>query len=354
MQQVSQPSQRSLKRQSHNILINPEAVAYYKSGSFFLRRENAGPVPGMCVKEAREHKRLQDRIMKHVLSRIAAVAVIFLLCACGRPESEPDPQGTAAGYQDPAAENQEQSGHNAADYNGPQEDDEMDSDNAEEKADPAASEHPAYAAVNTPAEEINCWGDSITEGFGSDGLTYPEMLEQLTGIPARNLGVGGEDSREILARSLEYGSQAEDILVIQMGDNGGWKNIKQLIRQYEELIEEAETDRYIIISSTDDPNDFEQIWGYTTEPVGLEDTWYEEEFREAFGEHLFIGRKYLIENGLKINGLSATQWDLVRAERGYISLQLRNPRIDNTHLNEAGYRALAQGVYEKGIELGYW
>ena len=217
-----------------------------------------------------------------------------------------------------------------------------------------ATLHPAYAEVNSPDEEINCWGDSITEGYGGDELTYPDVLAQLTGMPVRNLGVGGEDSREILARSLEYGSQAEDILVIQMGDNGGWKNIKQLIRQYEELIEEAETDRYIIISSTDDPNDFEQIWGYTTEPVGLEDTWYEEEFREAFGEHLFIGRKYLIENGLKINGLSATQWDLVRAERGYISLQLRNPRIDNTHLNEAGYRALAQGVYEKGIELGYW
>ena len=218
-----------------------------------------------------------------------------------------------------------------------------------------ATEHPAYLEENNMnTEEINCWGDSITEGYGSDGLTYPDVLEELTGIPVRNLGVGGEDSRDILRRSIAYGSQEEDILVIQMGDNGGWRNLGQLIRQYRELISEAGTDRYIIISSTDDPNDFEQIWGYTTEPVGLENTWYEEEFEEEFGEHLFNGRKYLIEYGLQINGIRRTETDYMRAKSGCISLQLRNPWIDNTHLNEAGYTALAHGVYEKGKELGYW
>lgn len=214
--------------------------------------------------------------------------------------------------------------------------------------------HPAYLEKNTPAEEINCWGDSITEGYGGDELTYPLVLEQLTGIPVKNLGVGGEDSREITRRSRLYGSQAEDILVIQMGDNGGWRNIDDLIAQYRSMISLAGTDRYIIVSSTDDPNDFDQIWGYTTEPVGLEDTVYEAKFREAFGDHLFIGRKYLIENGLSINDLEETEEDRERAEKGNISLQLRIPEIDNTHLNDEGYRALAWGIYEKGAELGYW
>lgn len=49
-----------------------------------------------------------------------------------------------------------------------------------------------------------------------------------------------------------------------------------------------------------------------------------------------------------------TEEDMERAENGCISLQLRHPEIDNTHLNDAGYRALARGIYEKGIELGYW
>ena len=139
-----------------------------------------------------------------------------------------------------------------------------------------------------------------------------------------------------------------------MGDNGGWRNIDDLIRQYLSMIRYAGTDRYIIVSSTDDPDDFDQIWGYTTEPVGLDDTPYEARFREAFGDHLFIGRKYLIENGLSVNDLEETDEDRERAERGNISLQLRIPEIDNTHLNDAGYRALAQGIYEKGAELGYW
>ena len=80
----------------------------------------------------------------------------------------------------------------------------------------------------------------------------------------------------------------------------------------------------------------------------------EAEFKAAFGDHLLIGRKYLIEHGLEINGLEETEEDRERTVKGNISLQLRNPEIDNTHLNEAGYIALAQGVYEKGKELGYW
>ena len=109
-----------------------------------------------------------------------------------------------------------------------------------------ATEHPAYLEENeTDATEINCWGDSITEGYGSDGLTYPDVLEELTGIPVRNLGIGGEDSVDILKRSAAYGSQEEDILVIQMGDNGGWINLGQLIRQYRKLISKAGTDRLI-------------------------------------------------------------------------------------------------------------
>ena len=266
--------------------------------------------------------------MRNIWTALILAAALLTLCSCGAGGRKPEDQKPEAS----------ESGHTT--------------DHSYEYA----VVHPAYLEENDMnTEEINCWGDSITEGYGSDGLTYPDVLRQLTGMPVRNLGVGGEDSSEILSRSIHYGSQEEDILVIQMGDNGGWRNLNQLIRQYRELISEAGTDRYIIISSTDDPNDFEQIWGYTTEPVGLENTWYEEEFEEAFGEHLFNGRKYLIEHGLEINGIRRTEEDYMRADQGNISLKLRNPEYgDNTHLNEAGYIALAHGVYEKGKELGYW
>ena len=212
----------------------------------------------------------------------------------------------------------------------------------------------ASPPVNTTDVEINAWGDSITEGYGSDGDTYPDVLERLTGIPVRNFGIGGDESRDVLARSISYGRQEEDILVIQMGDNGGWRSLDELIEQYETLIREAGTDRYIVISPTDDPDDFEQVWGYTRQKVGLDDTPYESKYREAFGDHLLIARKYLIQHGLEINKLPETDEDRARAERGDISLQLRNPEIDNTHLNEYGYTALAYGVYDVGKMMGYW
>lgn len=267
---------------------------------------------------------------KNVLCAMAVITVMLVLQAC---------KGAQPGQEQPEQLNPEEASEGGT---------------GSEDSSESASLHPAYAEVNSPEEEINCWGDSITEGYGGDELTYPEVLEQLTGIPVRNLGVGGEDSREITRRSFAYGSQAEDILVIQMGDNGGWRDLDDLIRQYQNMIRRAGTDRYIIVSSTDDPDDFDQIWGYTMEPVGLEDTQYEAKFREAFGDHLFIARKYLIEYGLSINGLEETEEDRKRAEKGNISLQLRIPEIDNTHLNDAGYTALAWGIYEKGAELGYW
>lgn len=222
----------------------------------------------------------------------------------------------------------------------------------------AAEEIAAMEAEKTgpsrPVHEIHAWGDSMTSGIGSRGKSFPDFLGELTGIPTKNFGIGGEDSLEILGRSLKYGAQKEDVLILQMGDNGGWKDLEELIDQYKRLIYEARCDRYIIMSSSDDPDDYDQIWAYTDEPIGLEDTWYEARYREVFGDHLFVGRQYLIRHGLEINDLEETEEDRIRAEKGNISLQLRNPEIDNTHLNEMGYRAVARGVYEQGKILGYW
>ena len=61
---------------------------------------------------------------------------------------------------------------------------------------------------------ITCWGDSMTEGNGTnpaviekDGetidisyITYPMFIEQTTGIKTYNLGVGGETSKQIAER----------------------------------------------------------------------------------------------------------------------------------------------------------
>lgn len=55
-------------------------------------------------------------------------------------------------------------------------------------------------------EGIVCWGDSLTFGYGGDGVTYPGTLENLLredglDIPVENMGASGEDSITIAGRS---------------------------------------------------------------------------------------------------------------------------------------------------------
>ena len=201
---------------------------------------------------------------------------------------------------------------------------------------------------------INSWGDSMTEGINGLGVSYPLVLGNLTGLPSYNFGISGEDSIQIMNRCLAYGNQSEDIVIIEMGDNGGWSDIDELISQYRTMIQSAGSEKYIIVTSTDDPNDRDQIWGYTDEPIGLNSTWYEEAIGNAFPGHVLFARKYLIQKGLKINNIEPDEADLKRAEFGYISEKLRIVEWDNTHLNAAGYTAQAMGIYEFGKSLGYW
>ncbi|MGI5990607.1 MAG: SGNH/GDSL hydrolase family protein [Lachnospiraceae bacterium] len=201
---------------------------------------------------------------------------------------------------------------------------------------------------------INCWGDSMTEGVNGDGISYPEVLEDLTGIKTNNFGVAGENTLQIMERSAEYGDQSNDIMIIEMGDNGGWESLPELIEQYQEMIDAAGCERYIIITSTDDPDDPESIWYEETPCLGIDNTSYEQALLDAFGDHVFLARRYLLINGLKLNGIEAEKEDYRRAFNGDISLKLRHSEIDNTHLNGLGYIAQAIGVYAKGVELGYW
>ena len=119
---------------------------------------------------------------------------------------------------------------------------------------------------------INCWGDSMTAGQGGSGVSYPRVLKELTGFPVNNFGVSGENTYEIVDRSAEYGDQSGDIMIIEMGDNGKWKNMDDLIKQYQNMLDEADCSNYIIISSTDDPNDTDQIWGESGYEPGMQDT----------------------------------------------------------------------------------
>lgn len=148
----------------------------------------------------------------------------------------------------------------------------------------------------------------------------------------------------------------DDILILEMGSNGGWDDYDDLIAQYQAVIDYTGSENYIIIGDTDDPGtslaDSSQSYMEDNDQyVGTDETAWETALREAFGEHFFNTRIYLIQNGLNDCGLKAGKIDELYGAFGYISVKLRS---DWTHFNAYGYYSKGVGIYKKGVELGYW
>ena len=237
------------------------------------------------------------------------------------------------------------------------------------------------------SKEIACWGDSMTEGAGRDPaviatgdgvfdasyLSYPDVLQKLTGMTTCNFGVSGATSEEIgiMQGAIEADDEDErlfiddqvaelakqhtgTILVLEMGSNGGWDgDYATLIEQYHAIIENSGCENFIIIGDTDDPGtSFGDPSQEAFEPgeTGRQTEW-EAALTAEFGDRFINMRQFLIDDGLAIAGLTPTREDAEDAAVGCISLQLRS---DWTHLNSYGYYAKAQAVYQRGVQLGYW
>lgn len=144
-----------------------------------------------------------------------------------------------------------------------------------------------------------------------------------------------------------------DILVLEMGSNGGWEDYDELIAQYRAIIEYTGCTDYIIVGDTDDPGTSmaEGVVQEEDDYIGTQETTWETALREAFGEHFLNTREYLIENGLNDCGLRVSNMDRIYAELGFISTKLR---FDWTHFNSYGYYSKGLALYKKGVELGYW
>ena len=154
-----------------------------------------------------------------------------------------------------------------------------------------------------------------------------------------------------------YDRSRNDILILEIGSNGGWgSDYQTLILQYDSIILNSGCKYYIIVGDTDDPGtsigDYNQKeYNEDGSYIGIGDTSWEAALREAYGAHFFNTRTYLIQNGLNDCGLDTTSDDLENFKLGNISKQLRS---DWTHFNAYGYYAKGKGIYQKGVELGYW
>lgn len=58
--------------------------------------------------------------------------------------------------------------------------------------------------------QIIAWGDSLTAGNeDGTGITYPNQLQKLIGLPVTNLGIGGQTSSQIAVRMNAYAGENE-------------------------------------------------------------------------------------------------------------------------------------------------
>lgn len=127
-----------------------------------------------------------------------------------------------------------------------------------------------------------------------------------------------------------------DILIMDIGYNGGFSSVGDWINQYKEMVDYSECKEYIVIGRASHY--------YVTS------TTTEEAFSEAFGDRYISLSQYYVDHGLEDAGITPTPTDLndIKAGRPPQSLFL-----DDHHENAYGYAIKAKLVYQKLLELGF-
>jgi lysophospholipase L1-like esterase len=114
--------------------------------------------------------------------------------------------------------------------------------------------------------------------------------------------------------------------------------VNEAIHKIKSMIEYANSKKYIIIGLT--------AKSYMPDVANVNKT-----LSHAFGRHFLDIRSYILQYGLQDAGITATTQDNTDIANGEIPSSLRN---DGIHLNQKGYNVVANQVYQKGLELGYW
>ena len=149
------------------------------------------------------------------------------------------------------------------------------------------------------------------------------------------------DTKQILkkgtATKFDYSEQYKNVYcnVILMGANDKGVTTEELIERYRTLGNSSDKSIYII--------------PYFTESNVAE------MFKEAFGDKAIDIRDYFVNNAHKDYDLEVTKLDQWAIKTGVVpsTFRLKNSKTD-VHLNEIGYKVMADQVYKKGVELGYW
>ena len=134
-----------------------------------------------------------------------------------------------------------------------------------------------------------------------------------------------------------------DVSVFAMGTNGGFSNASEYVAMVEKAVDALGTGKYIVCSP---------YGGTALSQQGVEGLQtLEAALTERFGARFFNWRKYLVEEGLTVEGLTATSADTTAIAQGKCPPSLL---ADEVHPNSYGHDAIAQRLYQMMEGLGYF
>jgi lysophospholipase L1-like esterase len=127
-----------------------------------------------------------------------------------------------------------------------------------------------------------------------------------------------------------------DIMIIFIGQNGGYDTTEELINQIKAMVDfnDSIKTEYIVLGLTSGTAESRASMEY--------------DFSEAFGRRYINLREYISAYGLDDAELTATKEDLEDMAEGSIPASLR---YDNVHFNAYGYTVIGNLIYKKLLEL---
>lgn len=123
--------------------------------------------------------------------------------------------------------------------------------------------------------------------------------------------------------------------VFFIGQNGGFRDAAELVKQVKAMIAYSRCKNYVVVSF-DKPN---EAMPTPARMAGMEDT-----LQYVFGKRFINLRRHMVSHGLQEAGFTATQEDEDSIRHGMVPPQ---QMVDGCHFKKEGYRIIAQLVKHK-------
>lgn len=178
-----------------------------------------------------------------------------------------------------------------------------------------------------PSSAIACWGDSLTEGAGGGGTTYPGVLATLTGRQVYNGGVGGDESSDVLTRFSAAPALLPRTSIICAGRNN-YADREQVRDDILAMVDQlpARVNGFLVLGVTNGNYASERLGGVGyNQIVQLNET-----LAHTFGNSFLDWRRYVIDFGLAEAGITPTAQDLIDIADDIVPDSLRPDNIHGT------------------------